>query len=521
MNRKILKYLFLLTLPSSALAQEIVTDKEFQQSLATNQFYADSGRQETFKFAKLSSYYLSSMMPERFSKISLAYSFDKGTYILSQGATKINAGKLSTEGTVKLGTIKLFGSFSYAKTFEDSTRFSHQTRNNTSSPYYFGSPAYVHYERSVYSFQAMANKNFLDEKLNLSIGTDYKVGDHFSTNDPRGSVGEYQFNLNASLGYKLSTFLKFGLGYRHGYGQEKITVGYKNPRYYESSSFPMYYNHLVNGYGETKPILNDRRYNDNQQRNGLDLYFDIDAGNFGSFYLFGNYMEENQRYFFANGSGFMDYSKYNLKTSKINLLWNKRLINGAIGARVKYQSVDGADYNIDFGANNYKYLSSNLGAKVFLTTQSTKRIFNHFVKADYLEEERIDGIRANDVYFNRVLLMAGSSKRWIKENSRYLGIGFFANYQFSLSDKLTVEPGNEAYFTRYVIYHDYLFNTSSAAGGGITVEYGLPLFKMMLSNIKINAIYIQKLDQKSLNRSTVTTPGKDRFSSNISLNLYF
>ncbi|QDW26126.1 hypothetical protein FFJ24_015415 [Pedobacter sp. KBS0701] len=521
MNRKILKYLFLLVLPSSALAQKTVTDKEFQQALATNQFYADSASQELLKFAKLSSYYLSTMMPERFSKISLTYNFDKGTYIPSQGATKINAGKLSTEGTVKLGSIKLFGSFSYAKTFEDSTRFSHQTRNNTSSPYYFGSPAYVHYERSVYSFQAMANKNFLNEKLSLSIGTDYKVGDHFSTNDPRGSIGEYQFNLNAALGYKLSPFVRLGFGYRKGYGQEKITIGYKNPRYYESSSFPMYYNHLVNGYGETKPILNDRRYNDDQQRNGLDIYFDINAGNFGSFYLFGNYIEENQRYFFANGSGFTDYSKYKLKRTDVNLLWNKKLSHGTIGTQAQYQSVDGADYNIDFGANNYKYLSSSLGAKVFLTTQSAKSIYNHFIKANYFDEERIDGIRANDVYFNHLMLMVGSSKRWIKENNGYIGIGFSAHHQFSLSDHFTVAPANEAYFTRYVIYHDYLFNTSSAAGGGVTAEYGFPLFKMMLSSIKINAFYTQKLNQKSLNRTIVTTPGKDRFSSNISLNLYF
>ncbi|WP_412465805.1 DUF6850 family outer membrane beta-barrel protein [Pedobacter sp. KLB.chiD] len=521
MNRKILKYLFWLVLPSSAVAQNTVTDQAFQQASATNQFYADSTRQEAFKFAKLSSYYLSTMMPERFSKISLAYHFDKGTYIPSQGATKVNAGHLSTEGTVKLGSIKLFGSFSYAKTLEDSTRFAHQTRNNISSPYYFGSPAYVHYERSVYSFQAMANKNFIDEKLNLSIGTDYKVGDHFSTNDPRGSIGEYQFNLNASLGYKLSPFVRLGFGYRHGYGQEKITIGYKNPRYYESSTFPMYYNHLTNGYGETKPILNDRRYNDDQQRNGLDLYLDINAGNLGNFHLFGNYIEESQRYFFANGSGFTDYSKYKLKKTDVKLLWNKKLSYGTIGAQVQYQSVDGADYNLDFGANNYKYLSSSLGAKVFLTTQSAKSTFNHFIKSNYFDEERIDGIRANDVYFNRVTLMAGSSKRWIKENNRYIGIGFSASYQFSLNDEFTVEPANEAYFTRYVIYHDFLFNTSSAAGGGITAEYGFSLFKMMLSSIKINTVYIQKLDQKSLNRTIVTAPGKDRFSSNISLNLYF
>jgi hypothetical protein len=521
MNRKILKYIIFILLPSNALAQKISKENELGQAIASNKFYTDSSSQQIFNFAKLSGYYLNTLMPERISKISVAYDFDKGNYIPSQGATSINAGKLSTEGTIKLGSVKLFGGFSYTKTFEDSTRFAHQTRNNITSPYYFGSPAYVHYERSVYDFQAMANKNFLHEKLSLSLSTNYKVGDHFSTNDPRGSIGEYQFNLLFSIGYKISDYLKLGVGYRHGYGQEKVTIGYKNPRYYESSSFPMYYNHLINGYGETKPILNDRRYNDNQLRDGLDLYIDINTNNFGKFYLFGNYTKENQRYFYANGSGFTDYAKYNLNTSNINMLWNKKLNNNTIGILAQYKSVDGSDYNLGFSANNYKYISNNLAVKAYLTSQVNGNLFNHFLKISKTDERRVDGIRANDLYLDNLNLSAGSNARFTKQNNHYFSLGLALNYKIPLNDTFNITQANEGYFTRYVIYYDYLYNTSSYIGGSIAGEYGLPIFKTMLASIKVNGAYMQKTDQKILNRAIVTSPGKDRFSSNISLNLYF
>ncbi len=523
MNKKVKTLLATLFSPLFLFAQSKQDSIGLDQAKKSLNYYTDSVSLLSYNFAKESSYYLSSLMPNKVSRIALRYDFHKGHYTLSQGATKINAGTLLTEGATKLGAIKLFGAFSYKKTFEDSTRFSHQTRSNTSTPYYFGSPAYVHYERSVYTFKAMAGRTFFSDKFDIAIGTDYKVGNHFSTNDPRGDIGEYQFNLIGSLGYNLSKKIKIGLAYRNGYGQEKVNIGYKNPRYYESSVYPMYYNHLINGYGEGKPVLeaNNRVYTDNQTREGFDVYLDINSSSAGNFYLSGNYITEHQRYFHSTVDGFTEFSEYDLNKMSINLLWLKNLQSASIGALLNYNDLTGKDFNMVFLANNYIYARNNISAKIFFNKAGKKIAYNHFIQVSKTIEESIDGVKANDISFENLLFVGGTGVRKNCIKNSFFGLSFMAQYKLPLNDTFKVLQANEAYFTRYVIYHDYLYNTSSHLAGSIAGEYGFPIFNTMQASFKINATYTQKLEQKLLNRNIVSAPGKDRFSSNISLNLYF
>ncbi|WP_316805062.1 DUF6850 family outer membrane beta-barrel protein [Pedobacter nototheniae] len=512
-----------LLFPFSLMGQEKDTAKNTKQTLLSSSFYTDSTNQEIYNFAKQSSYYLMDLMPDHVSKASLQYIYQKGNFVPSQGATTINAINASTEGTTKLGTIKLFGGFSYQKTFEDSTRFAHQTRSNLSTPYYFGSPAYVHYERSVYTFNAMATKFFFNDKLNMGIGTDYKVGDHYSTNDPRGSVGEYQLNLQFSLGYKVNKSFSFGAAYRTGYGQERVTVGYKNPRYYESSFYPMYYNHLINGYGEGRPALssNNRRYSDDQKRNGADLYLDFKTENLGHYHLKASHLKESQHYFYGSGSGFEDFAQYDLTNTDLKFLWYKTYGKYTLGTLIDYNNNAGKDFNIQYAANNYRYNVETLSAKVFLSKNGIKNTYNHFLKITQYSEERVDGVKANDIYFSNLYLNIGSGFTHFQGKQHFLSINLSAEYKLPLNDQFQVTQANEGYFTRYVIYHDYLYNTASYFGGKVTAEYGFPFLKTMQAGFKIDLGYNNKLDQKALERNIVSEPGKDRFSSNISLNLYF
>ena len=512
-----------LLLPFALMGQEKNIAKNIKQTLLSTSFYTDSTNQEIYNFAKQSSYYLMELMPDHVSKASIKYAFQKGNFIPSQGATTVNAGNLSTEGTAKLGSVKLFGSLSYQKTFEDSTRFAHQTRSNESTPFYFGSPAYVHYERSVYNFNAMATKLFFNDKLNLGIGTTYKVGDHYSTNDPRGSVKEYQLNMLFSLGYRVNKSFSFGAAYRTGYGQERVTIGYKNRRYYESSFYPMYYNHLINGYGEGRPALSadNRRYNDDQKRNGTDLYFDFNTTNSGHYHLKASRIKESQRYFYGTGSGFEDFAQYNLTNTDLKFLWYKIFGKYTLGTLIDYNSNIGKDFNLQFAANNYRYNTEAVSVKFFLSEKGLKNTHNHFIKISKYNEERVDGVKANDIYYSNLYLSGGTGITNSLGKQRFISINLSAEYKLPLNDHLEVTQANEGYFTRYVIYHDYLYNTTSYLGGKIAAEYGFPFLKTMQAGFKVEAMYNNKLDQKTLERNIVSVPGKDRFSSNISLNLYF
>jgi len=162
-----------------------------------------------------------------------------------------------------------------------------------------------------------------------------------------------------------------------------------------------------------------------------------------------------------------------------------------------------------------------VSAKIFLNTTNKKTQHSYFLQLNKNFEERVDGVKANDASFDNLLFLAGTGIKKHNSSNSFYGINFTAQYKMPLSDTFKVLQTNEGYFTRYVIYHDYLYNTSSYLGGSITGEYGLPVFKTMQASFKLNACYMQKLNQKTLNRTIISEPGKDRFSSNISLNLYF
>lgn len=510
--------ILLFLLPLFTLAQK----KDTTESIAdrSKKVYSDSVQFAKYRFAKQSSYYLADLMPLQVNRATILYNFQRGNFIQAQGATTINKGNFSTEGATNLGSVKVFGSLDYQKVFEDSTSYAHQTRSNTTTSFYYGSPAYVHYERTIYAFNAMASKSLYQNRLDISLETNYKIGDHFSTNDPRGSIGEYQFNLKGIIAYRFSSLFKAGLGYMHGYGRERVNIGYKNPRYYESSTFPIYYTHKVNGYNEWKDWLKERAYQNKMLRNGMDAFIDFHSNGIGNFYLNGSYFEEKQHYFSTNSSGFTDLANYNIETTKINLLWNKNLQSHAYGAIVNYQNQFGKDYHIEHKANNYIYDGSFLTLKFYFDSYSGIKTHNYYLAIEQNSEERVDGVSNNRVYYNNMQLSLGYTQRYHFTTKHDLSIGLTGSYKLPVNSdfKVLQDPG---YFTQNVINRDYIFNTATVIGGALKGVYGFPVFSTMKGDISLNCLYLYKADEKAIESSNYVSPGKDRFYSDISLNLYF
>ncbi|MFC4211462.1 DUF6850 family outer membrane beta-barrel protein [Pedobacter lithocola] len=284
------------------------------QSLTSKVFNADSVSKNAFEFAKLSPFNIRKLMPLQYSNISIGFNYEKGDLMEAQNAGKIKNTYIKTEGSTKLGSVMLFGLFSYCKTFEDSTMYNHQTRNNTTAPYYFGSPINVSYERAVYNLSALAEKNLINNNLPVGFGADYRIGNHFSTNDPRGAISDFQFNLIGTLGYTFFNRLKIGAAYRYGYGQERFSVDYKNNNFSQIVLLPAYNNHLVNGYGEAYIRNTERDYNNDESRNGFDANVNFETGNFGDLYFTYSHIEEHQKYLRSSPSG---------RTDLINIIYIK------------------------------------------------------------------------------------------------------------------------------------------------------------------------------------------------------
>lgn len=489
------------------------------QSLTNKIFNSDSTSNSSYEFAKQNPFNIRSLMPLQYSNISLGFNYDKGELMPAQNSAKITSTYLKTEGSTQLGSVMLWGLFGYRKTFEDSTMYNHQTRNNISAPYYFGSPINVSYERAVYNLKTLAEKNLIGKNLPLGIGADYRIGNHFSTNDPRGSISDFQFDLIGTLGYTFFNRLKLGAGYRYGYGQERFSVDYKNNSFSQIVLLPAYNNYLVNGYGEANVKNTERDYNNDQTRNGIDIYINYESNNIGSFYFSYAFKKEKQKYLRSNSSGIFNFNQYNIDNNSFNLFWLKALKNKKLSVLLNYSNVDGKDLNYIYLANNYLYNTEQIGIKTTLSVKNRANLFNYTLTVNKNGEERKDGLTENDVKYNRLDFTGGLGYNRTTAKSNNWGINLTGIYSLPLNDYLVVPPINVGLFTQRVIYYDYLYNTSTRVGGNLIADYSFAAFNQIQAGIKVGITYLTRTDIKS--RDYNYQPGKDRFSSNISLNLYF
>lgn len=495
------------------------SDSTVNMSLYNKTFSADSASFAGYEFAKNSPFNMGTLMPAKFSTIKLGANYAKGHLIMAQDATQISQLYLKTEGSTHLKSINLWGSFKYEKTFEDSTMYNHQTRNNTSAPYYYGSPINVSYERALYNLSAMGEKNLIGKNLPVGVGVDYRIGNHFSTNDPRGTVNDFQLNFIATLGYTFFDRLKIGGAYRYGYGQERFNVAYKNLSLSQNTLKPEYNNYLVNGYGEAYVFNNDRTYQNAQTRSGLEGYFNFTKSVIGDFYFTYSYIEEKQKFQRSTGEGFTYFNDYNLETNKVSLFWTKKIDNKNLSVLANYINTDGKDLNYTYNANNYLYNGNSLSLKTNLSIASKNNIYNLYTSANKNGEQRQDGLTGNDVKYNRLDLNAGFGFTRKTSQSNVWGFSVTGIYSLPLNDYFVVPASNVGQFTQKVIYFDYIYNTSTRLGGSITADYSFKVFNEIQAGLKASATYLNKGKVKDNN--FIYPPGKDRFSSNISLNLYF
>lgn len=503
---------------STVFGQQIDTTK-INLSLQNKLFNTDSVNFSGYEFAKSSPFNIAALMPAKFSKINIGANYEKGHFISAQNATKISQAYIATEGSAKLNSLSLWGSFRYEKSVEDSTMYNHQTRNNTTAPYYFGSPINLNYERALYNLKAMAEKNLFSKNLPIGFGADYRIGNHFSTNDPRGSVDDFQLNLVATIGYTFFDRLKIGGAYRYGYGQERVNIAYKNLSLSQNTLKPEYNNYLVNGYGEAYVYNSNRTYQNDLKRSGLDAYLNFTKSTFGDFYFTFSYLEEKQKFERVDAGGFTYFNDYNLETNNFSLFWSKKLGNKNISTLINYNNIDGKDLNYIYMANNYIYNRNSLSFKTNLSINSKNNLYNFYLATNQNEEQKQDGLTGNNIKYNRLDWSAGFGYSKTTSQSNVWGVSLSGLYSVPLSDYFNVPNSNVGQFTQKVIYFDYIYNTSTRLGGSLSADYSFKFFNQIQAGLKATATYLNK--QKVVDNSFIFTPGQDRFSSNISLNLYF
>lgn len=517
------KYLLHVCVISCACLSLRAQDSAFVDGSVSIRLRSDSVKWQQYNFGRQSPFWLGTHMPARYSQVILDLNYEKGKLAPIQGSTKTRALTFSTEGTTQLKGIKLFGAFSHSRTYEDSTRWAHQSRNNPSVPVYYGAIAPVAYERMLYLFKAYGQKNLLRNNLPLSVGLDYRIGEHYGTNDPRGYIRDFQFDGIITAGWKFNA-VTIGAGYRAGYGREDVAIGYKNKAYYESVAFPDYVNWEMNGYGQQEQSPMRRLYQNDFRRKGPEFYIHSKSA-IGEISGTVKLIKEQQDIFqflkISTGKSYLN--EYSLDTRDIQLRWQKDTRKGRLAVDVTAFMQYGRDFNTALQGKNYLYDYSNYLVKLTHTRDKGEVLRNIFLSGRLVNELRQDGSYANKVGYDHLILTAGwGLNKFLKQRMSW-GIDGYIGYQHTLSQQFIVKESEKYVFAPYVIYHDYLYNGTDRLLCNLSTAYRMPFLQYLQAAIKLSAGYERSIKEGTLpaGRIPLSIPGNDRLTGKLSIGLYF
>lgn len=396
---------------------------------------------------------LEDIMPQRLSVTQIGAVRASGGFKPYQQAENEMGTHFKAEGGRKMKKLWVWGQFEFSNHTQDSIRWGHRKESESSTPFYYASQRAVHYQKTDYAIQTVIGTP-LYKNLSASISTDYGMGDHYSTNDPRAVLKHFKLKLAPALQYNRGHLGIEAKGI-WGYGQQESQVDYRNKEYYESSQWPEYHNYLSNGYGTIRTALSfsDRVYTNNQdyRGGGLSAFYK------GSLHWYGSvaYESLHEEYDRGNSSGRYDgydmYGDYDLDEWKASLELNDKSLTWRL--RLWSIAQRGEDYNFDFSGNNYKYYRDEYGIAMYMRLKQTDLYAD--VKSTFT------GQRDGNMMINRergrhhIYLQAEQSFSELPVRAM-IGLGYSRPYKthFSKSPRTTVD------FIEQVVRHDVVLDNS-------------------------------------------------------------
>ncbi|MFD2970159.1 DUF6850 family outer membrane beta-barrel protein [Sphingobacterium bambusae] len=466
--------------------------------------------------------WLKESVEARQTLLQLGYGTQAGDYRAAQDAQKARNINFNSEGSVTVKDVRLWGRFAYSNTIEDSTRFGHKTRHNPSSPWYFGSYGYNHYERTNYNIQARGQRYFAKDRFSVFGGLDYQIGNHFSNNDPRGNIDEIQVNGRLGLSAKLGNTVELGVEGHYGYGQENVEIAFRDDQRALVAVESPYLNYIVRGYGwklEDWLLEKDMNYQNDMKRYGGALYLSWQS-DLGKFYGKAQYGEEEQAYsqVLRNQSRNNALDDYRLKKLNYELLWDLRRDNKRYMAHLKSANNRGKDKVIESGnAANYAYQydahSLNLSYQVL--QQRWQQLYE--ARVGLTNEVRRDGGISATFDYSRLDLSLSSLFTYQLSAEQHIELGLSALYSQNTAMHWSLPAINENIFHQYVFYHDIIYNQADTWGGRVHLGYRQPLNNKNFLRLTADGGYTKAVNLPELSRTTLSRPETERYDMRVTL----
>ncbi len=489
-----------------------VTVKAQEDSTVTDSIYLYKRAQQNYKSLQWGVSQLTSSNINKVANVELAHNFQNGQFRQSQQAERTSAITLKTEGISTLDRFKLYGYFSFSRTWQDSLAFSQKGIEDPHQPYYHivGKPGV--FERQTYLGGGIIAYNLIKNKLFLGTGLDYLYNSSARSVDPRSLVTTFRLKFNPQLTYKSNNHT-FGIGIEAGYGDETTKINYKNDDYQGSLLFPDRISYLNYGYGYLE--INQIGFNRKTQYTGFNLNY---IGKMAKWDLTGklSYLIAKEDNLYPKINAIVDekFGTYQVETYKVDLLLNQK--NKQISFNIKQENGD--DNLIKLAARNYTFSAT----EVNFGYSYSKHKVEWFGEVNYKEVAQRDAAAAHSVKYDYLHPKLGGILHWKNFKKDLFSTELALGARLPIKNEINIPVTQVNLFTQGVAYPDYLYWASKA--GEVHVKFNYVTGKIInkfKTGFSLKTTYLHSLQTPVHNFATKFTPDKYYIDLNLALNLYF
>ncbi|UVD78929.1 hypothetical protein NWE55_12465 [Myroides albus] len=446
--------------------------------------------------------------PQEYGRLSIDYTKEKGDYKKSQDSESSRKYAFSAEGFTDISKFKVYGKFTYAKTFHDKLANDLRGVKDEFNPFYF----YANHPNNFQNQQYLANTLFsyelIKQRVFVGFGIDFNYNWTTGNNDPRPDVVNYFIRYKADIAWHINKH-KIGVGFAYGKVTEENNIMYKNNEYKSSNKYKERFLNISLGYGDIvlsdQNLLLDRKTKENS-------------------YTFAHHYKAKKvetatlvkmSYFDQNA----ELNKYKQSFDVYNQFKNEQLTvqsiltftpteNNQYQLSLKYNNYDGKNlrqieglnYKVDhFNANaqllaSFSKLWKNTDVQIGIDHTLYSTIRKDFAIGVYSEEKQL----LNKIILNTI----------IDQPNHFYQFNITPLYRLKLVNDLTIPETQYTNFTDQVVIPNYQYNNDNAMGLQGEIGYGNKTWLNQYS------IYL------GLSGHYLQSKGQDRSSINLSLKLY-
>lgn len=459
---------------------------------------------------------------EKLSALALHHHYQNGKFKMAQQATKTDDLAFNANGVSSINRFKLYGYFSFNRTWQDSLAYSQKGLEDAYQPYYYYAGKASVFERQTYLGGGIISYALLKNRLYLGTGVDYLYHSSAGSVDPRSLTTTFNLKFSPQLAYRTENAI-YGLAVAIGYGDELIDISYKNSDFQGSTLYPDRISYLNYGYGYSLPSQNGFMRKNHQTGISANYVLSLSNWNLNARLSYAIDQQDNQ-YPKSNSINNETFGIYQLETYKADLLLNQNndKIDQQFLLSLKQENgddelIEQAARNYTFKANTFQLMYSNHVHK-----KPKKTSMEWFSVLGYRDVYVRDAAVDHTVNYGYLYPKLGGRLYFksVAQDLFAIQLGFGA--RLPLHNEVEVPATQVKYFTQGVVYHDHLYWASKVGETQLQINY---VTKKLISNFKtgfsLQSTYYHNFHTPASTFNSRSVPGKRLLDLNLKINLYF